>query len=64
MTSKITKLTRREYNLIAKNRAIQEPQNMSTEQLLNTPSRYDSKRKVKNNGGKLLKIKLEKVAKI
>ena len=64
MTSKITKLTRREYNLIAKNRAIQEPQNMSTEQLLNTPSRYDSKRKVKNNRGKLLKIKLEKVAKI
>ena len=33
---------------------------MSTEELLNTLSRYDSKRKVKNNRRKLLKIKLEK----
>ena len=64
MTSKIIKLTRKEYNLIAKNRGIQEPQNMSTKELLNTLSRYDSKSKVKNNRRKLLKIKLEKVAKI
>ena len=37
---------------------------MSTEELLNTLSRYDSKRKVKSNRRKLLKIKLEKNAKI
>ena len=43
-----------------KNRRIQEPQNKSTDELLNTLSRYDSKRKVKNNRRKLLKIKLEK----
>ena len=47
-----------------KNRGIQEPQNKSTDELLNTLSRYDSKRKVKNNRRKLLKIKLEKIAKI
>ena len=35
---------------------------MSTEELLNTHSRYDSKRKVKSNHKKLLKIKLEKIA--
>ena len=64
MTSKNIELTRKEYNLIAKNRGIQEPQNMSTEELLNTLSRYDSKRKVKSNRRKLLKIKLEKIAKI
>ena len=64
MTSKIIELTRKGYNLIAKNRGIQEPQNMSTEELLNTLSRYDSKRKVKSNRRKLLKIKLEKIAKI
>ena len=64
MTSKNVELTWKEYNLIAKNRGIQEPQNMSTEELLNTLSRYDSKRKVKSNRRKLLKIKLEKIAKI
>ena len=37
---------------------------MSTKELSNTLSRYDSKSKVKNNRRKLLKIKLEKVAKI
>ena len=36
---------------------------MSTEELLDTFSRYDSKRKVKSNRRKLLKIKLEKVDK-
>ena len=64
MTSKNIELTRKEYNLIAQNRDIQEPQNMSTKELLNTLSRYDSRRKVKNNRKKLLKIKLEKIAKI
>ena len=37
---------------------------MSTKELLNSLSRYDSKRKVKNNSKKLSKIKLEKIAKI
>ena len=64
MTSKIIEFTRKEYDLIAKNRGIKEPQNMSTEELLDTLSRYDSRRKVKSNRRKLLKIKLEKIAKI
>ena len=64
MTSKIIELTRKGCNLIAKNRGIQEPQNMSTEELLNTFSKYDNKRKVKSNRRKLLKIKQEKIAKI
>ena len=64
MTSKNIELTRKEYNLIAKNRGIQELQNMSTEELLNTLSRYDSKRNVESNRRKLSKIKLEKIAKL
>ena len=62
MSSKIIEFTRKEYDLIAKNRGIKEPQNMSTEELLNTLSRYDSRRKVKSNRRKLLKMKLEKIA--
>ena len=58
MTSKTIEWTRKDYNLIAKNRGIKEPQYVFTN------NRYDSKRKVKNNRKKLLKIKLEKVAKI
>ena len=49
MTLKNIELTRKEYNLIAKNRGIQEPQKMSTEDLLNTLNRYDSRPKLKNN---------------
>ena len=64
MTSKIVMLTKKEYNLIAKNRGIKKPQNMSTEELLNTLSRYDSRCKVKSNRRKLFKMKLEKIAKI
>ena len=64
MTLKNIELNRKEYNLIAENRGIQEPQNISTKELLNTFSRYDSKRKVKSNRKDLLKIKLEKIAKI
>ena len=62
MTSKNIELLRKEYNLIAKNRGIQGPQNISTKKLLNTLSRYDSRRKLKSNRKKLLKIKLEKIA--
>ena len=37
---------------------------MATKELLNALSRYDSKRKVKTNHKKLLKMKLEKISKI
>ena len=37
---------------------------MSTKKLLNALIRYDSRRKLKKNRKKLLKIKLEKIAKI
>ena len=57
-------LTRKEYNIIAKNRGIIEVHNISTQELINTLSRYDSRRKVKNNRKKLLKIGLGKIAKI
>ena len=63
MTPKIIELTRKGYNLIAKNRGIQEPQNMFAEEL-NTLSKYDNERKIKSNRRKLLKIKLEKLAQI
>ena len=36
MTSKSIEVTRKEYNCFAENRGIQEPQNMSTKDLLNT----------------------------
>ena len=64
MTSKIIEFSRKEYDLTAKNRGIKEPQNISTEQLLNTLSRYDSKRKVKSNRKNILKNKTKKIAKI
>ena len=60
----MVELNRKEYNIIAKNRDIIEPQKISTQELLNTLSRYDSRRKVKSNRRKLLEIKLEKIAKI
>ena len=56
-------LTRKEYNIIAKHRGIEEPQKKSTQELLNVLSRYDNKRKVKSNRRILLKIKLEKITK-
>ena len=59
----MVELTRKELNLIAKKRGIQKHQNMSTEELLNTLSRYDSRCEVKSNRRKLLKMKLEKIAK-
>ena len=38
----MVELTRKEYNIIAKNRGIIEPQKMSTQELIDTLSRYDS----------------------
>ena len=49
MTSSNIVFRRKEYDLVARSRGIKEPQNMSTEELLNALSRYDSKRKVKDN---------------
>ena len=43
----MVELTRKEYNIIEKNRDIEEPQKMSTPELLNTLSRYNSTRKKK-----------------
>ena len=63
-TYKMVELARKGYNIIAKNRGIIEPQNMSTKKLINTLSRYDSRHKVKNIRRKLSKIGLEKIAKI
>ena len=60
----MVELTRKEYNLIAKTRGIIEPQKMSIQELKDTLSRYDSRRKAKSNRRKLVKIKLEKIAKI
>ena len=55
--------TKKELNLIAKNRGIKKPQNVSTEELIDTLSRYDTKRKVNSNRRKILKMGLEKIAK-
>ena len=59
----MVELTRKEYNIIAKNRGIIEPQNTTTQELINTPARYDSRCEVKNSSRKLLKIGLEKLLK-
>ena len=58
----MVELIRKEYNIIAKRRGIIGPQNMSTR--VNTLSRWDSRREVKNNRRRFLKTKLEKVTKI
>ena len=55
----MVELTRKEYIIIAKNRGIIEPKKMSTQELLNTLSRYDSRRKVKSNHRTLLGIFLK-----
>ena len=63
MTLNNIELTRDEYDIIARNRGIDEPEKMSTKKLLKTLSRYDSKRKSYSNRRKLIKIKLKKIAK-
>ena len=51
-------------NIIAKNKGIIEPQNMTTQELLDTLTRYDSRRKIENICSKLSKLGLETMAKI
>ena len=41
MTSSNVVFTKKEYHLVARKKGIKEPQNMSTEELLNALSRYD-----------------------
>ena len=60
----MVEFTREEHNIIAKNRGIIEPENMSTQELINALNRYDSRRKVKNIRKELLGIGLEGTAKI
>ena len=55
----MVELTREEYNIIAKNRGIIEPQKMSAQKLLSTINRYESRHKSRH----LSKIGLEKMAK-
>ena len=64
MTAKNIAITRKEYDIIARKRGIQRPQDMCTEELLNTLSRYDSKCKVKSIHRKLWRLGLKKIAKI
>ena len=56
----MVELTRKEYDIIAKNRGIIEPQKISTQELLNTLSRCESRRKVKSNCRKLVKNRTRK----
>ena len=57
-------LNRKKYFIIAKSRGIIDTQKMFTKELINTLTRYDSRRKVKNIRRKLLNIEPEKIAKI
>ena len=64
MTAKNIKITRKEYDIIAKSKGIQRPQDMSAQELLNTFSRYDARHKVKSIRRKLRRLRLEKITKI
>ena len=50
--------------MILEKRGIRNPQDMSIEELINTLSRYDSKRKVYSIRRKLQRLGLEKIAKL
>ena len=64
MDTKNIIITRQEYDIIAKSRGIQNPQDMSDEELPNAFSRYDSKCKVYSICRKIRRLGLEKIAKI
>ena len=59
----MVEFSRKEYDIIAKSRGIQRPQDMSSEELLNTLSRYDNRNKLKSVHRKLKRIGLEKLLK-
>ena len=56
----MVELTRKEYNIVAKNRGIIKPQNMTTQEFINTLTRYGSRHKVKKIHKKNIKIRTEK----
>ena len=60
----MVELTRKEYNITAKDRGIIEPQKMSTQELIDTLNRSDSRREIKKIRRELSRIELEKIAKI
>ena len=57
------KITRKELNIIAKNRGIEDPHKISTNDLMNTLIRHDKKRKSYNIRRKSNKLNLKKVGK-
>ena len=59
----IPKITRKEYNLVAEQRGIKDPQNISKGELLNTLSKYGSNREIEKIHKKLSKIGLNKIFK-
>ena len=60
----MVEFTRKECKIITKNRGIQNPQDMSFEDLLNAFSRCNVKRKVESIRKKLQRLGLKKIAKI
>ena len=60
----MVEFTRKECKIITKNRGIQNPQDMSFEDLLNAFSRCNVKRKVESIRKKLRRLGLKKIAKI
>ena len=57
------KITRKELNIIAKNRGIEDPHKISTNDLMNTLIRHDKKRKSYKFRRKSNKLNLKKVGK-
>ena len=57
------KITRKELNIIAKNRGIEDPHKISTNDLMNTLIRHDKKRKSYNIRRKSNKLNLKKIGK-
>ena len=61
MSTKYTQITKKELNLTAKNKGIKEPQKMSTKDLTDAISRYDSKRSSYSAHRKFNKLRLNKL---
>ena len=57
------KITRKELNIIPKNRGIEDPHKISTNDLMNTLIRHDKKRKSCNIRRKSNKLNLKKIGK-
>ena len=57
------KITRKELNIIAKNRATEDPHKISTNDLMNTHIRNNKKRKSYNIRRKINKLNLKKIGK-